>query len=235
MYRKLKDKFKKYLRGIKKITKMSIYLYYYYHMQIKENVILIESKDLFKKRYPDAEIYLIDSTLASIGYGMLCIWAADARDMDKTPQECIENIESRKIGVNTYYTTNDLKYLYHSGRVTKSKAVIAATLDINPILNLDREGHLIVREKIRGRKRALMRIYDIVDKLAVKPHEQIVYICHSDCEGKEVRSFSDALIDRFGFKGSFISYIGPTIGSHCGPGLIAAFFEGNKDLCNGRY
>ncbi len=184
------------------------------------------AKDLFIKLHTDAKVYLIDSTLASIGYGMLCVWAADYRDNGQTPKECIEGIEKRKINVNTYYTTNDLKYLYHSGRVTKSKAAIAATLDINPILNLDKDGHLIVREKIRGRKRALMRIYDIVDKLAENTEEQTVYICHSDCDNKEVKLFSDTLIERFGFSGSFISYIGPTIGSHCGPGLIAAFFEG---------
>jgi fatty acid-binding protein DegV len=93
-------------------------------------------------------------------------------------------------------------------------------------LNLDREGHLIVREKIKGRKRALGRIYEIVRERVVEPGTQTVYICHSDCREEEVRSFSDALVNRFGFRGSFINYIGPTIGAHSGPGLIAAFFVG---------
>ena len=99
-------------------------------------------------------------------------------------------------------------------------------MNINPILNLDKEGHLIVREKTRGRKKALRRIYDIIEELVVNPADQTVYICHSDCKSEEVKTFSETLIDRIGFKDSFISYIGPTIGSHCGPGLIAAFFYG---------
>ena len=151
---------------------------------------------------------------------------ADMRDAGSTPEECVADLENRKKNINTYYTTNDLKYLYRSGRVSKAGVIVATALNINPILNLDKEGKLIVQEKIRGRKNAFERIYAIVKELVIAPETQTVYICHSDCRPEEVRSFSDTLLERFHFKGSFISYIGPTIGSHSGPGLIAAFFEG---------
>ncbi|MGI6684044.1 MAG: DegV family protein [Bacillota bacterium] len=186
----------------------------------------IIAKKLFLDSHPQAKIYLVDSTLASIGYGMLCIWAANMRDAGKTPEECVEMLEKRKLSINTYYTTNDLKYLYRSGRVNKAGAIVGTALSINPILNLDKEGHLVVREKVRGRKKAFNRIYDIVKELVIDPEDQLVYICHSDCQAKEIKTFSDTLINKIHFKGSFISYIGPTIGSHSGPGLIAAFFVG---------
>lgn len=157
---------------------------------------------------------------------MLCIWAAEMRDTGKTPEECVEQLENRKLYINTYYTTDDLKYLYNSGRVSRAGIVVATALNVVPILNLDKEGHLIVQEKIRGRKKALNRIYDIVQELVIDPEDQIVYICHSDCKAEDVKSFSDSLLERFNFKGSFISYIGSIIGSHSGPGLIAAFFTG---------
>ncbi|MGI6711496.1 MAG: DegV family protein [Bacillota bacterium] len=184
------------------------------------------AKELFLKSQPEAKVYVVDSTLASIGYGMLSIWAAEMRDAGKTPEECVEQLENRKLYINTYYTTDNLKYLYRSGRVSKTGAIVSAALSINPILNLDKEGHLIVREKIRGRKRALNRIYDIIQELVIAPEDQIVYICHSDCKEEEVKSFSDTLINKLNFKGSFINYIGPIIGAHSGPGLIAAFFTG---------
>lgn len=184
------------------------------------------AKELFLEAHSKAQIFVVDSTLASIGYGMLCALAADMRDLGKTPEECVNRIESRKNLINTYYTTDDLKYLHRSGRVSRAGAIIANTLSINPILNLDKEGHLIVREKIRGRKRSLKRINEIVKELVTDPTDQTVYICHSDCEKQEVEAFSTMLIDEVGFKDSFISYIGATIGSHSGPGLIAAFFVG---------
>jgi len=184
------------------------------------------AKDLFLESYPEAKVYVVDSTLASIGYGMLCIWAAEMRDAGKTPEECVEYLENRKLYVNTYYTTDNLIYLYRSGRVSRAGAIVSAALSINPILNLDKEGHLVVREKVRGRKRAINRIYEIIQELVIEPENQTVYICHSDCKEEEVKSFSETLINKLNFKGSFISYIGTTIGSHSGPGLIAAFFTG---------
>lgn len=186
------------------------------------------AKEMFLKQHPEAKLLVVDSTLASIGYGMLCVWAADQRDAGKTPEECEKSLNERKASVNTYYTTNDLQYLYRSGRVSRTGKVVATTLNINPILNLDRAGHLIVRERIRGRGRALGRIADIVGQLVAEPERQTLYLCHSDCAEEEVRSFSRMLSDRFGFPDVFVSLIGPTIGSHCGPGLIAAFFVGKE-------
>jgi len=184
------------------------------------------AKDMFLEAHPEAKIFVVDSTLASIGYGMLSVWAADMRDAGESPEACVEWLESRKGLINTYYTCDDLKYLYRSGRVSRVGATVGTILNINPLLNLDKEGHLIVQEKVRGRKKALKRIYEIVEERVVDAADQTLYICHSDCKEEEVKSFSDTLIDRCGFQGSFISYIGPTIGSHCGPGLIAAFFVG---------
>lgn len=184
------------------------------------------AKEVFLEKNPGAKLFVVDSTLASIGYGMLCVWAADLRDEGKLPEECEEFLNARKLYVNTYYTTDDLQYLYRSGRVSKTGMAVATALNINPILNLDDGGHLIVREKIRGRSRALARISDIVGQLVTDPERQTVYLCHSDCDRNEVESFSRKLIGRFGFRDSFVSYIGPTIGSHCGPGLLAAFFVG---------
>ncbi|MGI6188979.1 MAG: DegV family protein [Clostridiales bacterium] len=184
------------------------------------------ARDMFVESHPDAKVFVVDSTLASIGYGMLCIWAADMRDAGETPENCVEWLEMNRININTYYTCDDLKYLYRSGRVSKTGAAVGTILNINPILNLDKEGHLIVQEKVRGRKKAFRRIYEIVEERVINPSSQTVYICHSDCSNEDVKTFSETLINRIGFKDSFISYISSTIGSHCGPGLIAAFFVG---------
>jgi DegV family protein with EDD domain len=148
------------------------------------------ARDLFLEDHPNAQVYVCDSTLASIGYGMLCVFAANARDAGKTPEACLEELERRKAFINTYYTTNDLKYLHRSGRVSTAGVIVATALNINPILNLDLDGHLIVREKIRGRKNALERIYRLVQEARGRSApNQTVYICHSDCCEDEVQAF----------------------------------------------
>lgn len=188
--------------------------------------------DTLKERVPDAKIFLIDSTLASVGYGMLSLVAADMRDNGKTAGECADWLNVHKSEINTYYTTSDLTYLYRSGRVNRTGMVIAHALDIHPILNLDLEGHLIVQEKIRGQKKAIRRIHEIIGQLVVDPQRQTLYVCHSDIPDK-AREFGGGIQQEFGFKDVYYTYIGTTIGAHAGPGLMAAFFFGKPRTMKG--
>ncbi len=182
---------------------------------------------MLKEEYPDSDIRVIDSTLASVGYGMLAEKAADMRDEGKSIDECEKKLNELKERINTCYTTGDLTYLYRSGRVSKTGMVIAHTLNIWPILKLDLEGHLIVQSKERGKKNTVSRIHDIIGELCENPEEQTLVICHSDIP-EEAKCFGEGIKEKFGFKDVIYTYIGTTIGSNCGPGLVAAFFIGKK-------
>jgi len=187
---------------------------------------------LLKEEKPDLEVCLVDSTLASVGYGMLALKAAEMRDQGCTAGDCVAWLEAHKGEINTYYTTSDLTYLYRSGRVSRAGMMIAHALNINPILNLDLEGHLLVQEKIRGKKATIQRIRQIIGELVVDPGEQSLFICHSDIP-EEARAFGDAIREEFGFRDVYYTYIGTTIGSNCGPGLMAAFFFGKPRTMKG--
>lgn len=139
---------------------------------------------------PGADIRVIDSTLASVGYGMLAILAADLRDCGSSADECQMQLEKVKSNINTYYTTGDLTYLYRSGRVSRTGMVIAHALNIWPILNLDLDGHLIVQAKERGKKKTIERIHRIISELCVDPEDQTLYICHSDI-AEEAEQFGE--------------------------------------------
>ena len=89
----------------------------------------------------------------------------------------------------------------------------------------------LVQEKMKGKKRTVRRIHKIVEELSLHPEEQTLFICHSDIP-EEAREFGEGLKEAFGFKDVYYTYIGPTIGAHAGPGLMAAFFKG-KSRVNG--
>lgn len=183
------------------------------------------ARDMFLDSHPGAKIFVVDSTLASVGYGMLSLEAARLRDEGASAEECVRWLEEHKANVNTYYTTGDLTYLYRSGRVSRAGMTIAHALNIWPILRLDIEGHLLVSEKARGKKNTISRIHKIVDELCLNPSEQTLFICHSDIYD-EAKAFGEELKAEFGFKDVYYTYIGCTIGTHSGPGLMAAFFFG---------
>lgn len=187
----------------------------------------VQAAEIIMSEHPDADIKVIDSTLASVGYGMLAIMAADMRDAGADAGQCAEKLEEVKANINTYYTTGDLEYLYRSGRVSRAGMVIAHALNIWPILNLDLDGHLIVQAKERGKKKTVEHIHNVIRQLCIEPENQTLFICHSDIE-EEARQFGEKIREEFGFKDVFYTSIGTTIGANCGPGLMAAFFTGKK-------
>lgn len=180
-----------------------------------------------KAEYPNLEIYFLDSTLASVGYGMLALNIAKFRDEGKTAKECAKWVEEHKANINTYYTTSTLSYLAKSGRMKTTSAVLGKILAVNPILKLDKAGSLLVCAKVLGKKNAVKKIIENITAKIINASEQTLYVSHSDIP-EEARSFGEELKEHFGFKDVLYSYIGSTIGAHCGPGIKTAFFFGKE-------
>lgn len=186
---------------------------------------MVNAKEMIEEKNPDAKIYIVDSTCASLGYGMLALEAAKLREEGKTYQEVIDYLESVKRGVNPYFTTNTLTYLARGGRVTKIASIFGNILSIKPILRLNYDGKLLAYSKARGKHGTYRKLIEEIKKQVVNPEEQILYISHSNAIDAAVE-FGELCKQELGFKDIFYSYIGSIIGSHTGPGLIAAFFHG---------
>lgn len=187
----------------------------------------LTARDLVAEEHPGTEIYVLNSTSASAGVGLIVDMAARLRAEGKSVTETFEELERVKPGVIAVYTTPDLKYLCAGGRVSRVGAVVGSVLNINPILDLDREGHLKVFCKARGKKQTMKQFAQIVSQRVIDPQEQTVFISNADCpeRGEE---FARMLKEECGFRDAFHTDIGAIIGSHTGPGLVAVFFLGRE-------
>lgn len=187
----------------------------------------VAAKEMLDEKYPGHEIYLIDSTSASLGYGILALEAAKMRDEGKNIIEVKEYLESVKRGINPYFTTNTLTYLARGGRVTKIASIFGNVLSIKPILRLDFDGHLLVHTKGHGKTNTYKKMLEAIKEQVVNPENQTLYVSHSNAIESAVE-FAEMVKKELGFKDIFYSYIGSIIGSHTGPGLIAVFFYGKN-------
>jgi DegV family protein with EDD domain len=187
----------------------------------------LAAREMLDEKYPGNEIYIIDSTSASLGYGMLVLEASKMRDEGKTTLEVVEYIESVKRGINPYFTTNTLTYLARGGRVTKIASIFGNVLSIKPILRLDYAGHLLVHTKGHGKANTYKKMIEAIKEQVVNPENQTLYVSHSNAIESAVE-FAEMVKKELGFKDIYYSYIGSIIGSHTGPGLIAVFFHGKN-------
>ena len=189
------------------------------------------AKALLEDKYPDRKIYVIDSLAASSGYGLLIDHLATMRDSGATIDELAAWVEEHKLNLNHWFFSSDLTFFIRGGRISKAAGAVGTVLNICPLMNVDFEGRLIPRYKIRTKKKVIQAI---VDKMAEQAEGGTDYsgkcfISHSACE-EDAKAVAALVEERFpNLNGRvLINSIGTTIGSHTGPGTVALFFWGKK-------
>lgn len=186
--------------------------------------------DALRKEYPDREIYVVDSLAASSGYGLLIDRLAELRDRGLSLKDLYRYAEDHKLYVHHWFFSSDLTFYIRGGRVTKTAGFFGRMLNICPLLNVDYQGRLIPRDKVRTKKKVIREIvarmeaharggYDYSDK---------VFISYSDCleDAQAVASLVESKFPKMKGKVQLFP-IGSTIGAHTGPGTVALFFWGD--------
>ena len=187
---------------------------------------VIAADDL-KEEFPDADIRVVDSKNASMGQGLLVHLCNEQKKAGKGLEEvhafCLETLPK----TCAWFTVNDLYHLKRGGRVSAATAVVGSMLSIKPVLHVDSEGRLTSVSKARGRKPSLMALVDQMEKTAIDPANQTVFISHGDCL-EDAQIVADEIRRRFGTQDIRINYVGPVIGNHAGAGVVALFFLGTE-------
>ncbi len=180
--------------------------------------------------FPDRKIAVIDSLAASSGFGLLLDTLAELRNQGASMQELVDFAEKEKLHLHHWFFSSDLTFYIRGGRVTKTAGFFGKLLNICPLLNVNNEGHLIPREKIRTKKKAIQVIVERMKEHADGGlnYSRKCFLSHSDRleDAQEVAALVEQTFPNLQGKVQIFN-IGSTIGAHTGPGTIALFFWGD--------
>lgn len=194
------------------------------------NSTRIAAEELMEEN-PKYNIIVVDSLCASLGEGLLVHKAVKLKKQGMTMKEVANWLEDNKLHVCHNFTPSDLFHLYRGGRVSKAAAVLGTMTNVKPIMHVDKKGHLIPLSKVRGRKKSLVTLVDNMEMQVGSYIEENkrdgVFIGHGDSL-EDALYVADIIKDRFGIKSFLIDYMGPVIGAHAGPEIIALFFMGES-------
>lgn len=190
----------------------------------------IARNDLIEK-YPNRKIYIIDSLGASSGYGLLMDKLADLRDSGMDIDKLYDWAKEHKLELHHWFFSTDLTFYVKGGRISKVSGWFGTIMNICPLLNMNDQGQLIPRFKIRGKKKVIQELVNKMEENAQNGlyYEGKCYISNSDCY-EDAKAVAELIEKRFPkLNGQVeINSVGTTIGSHTGPGTIAIFFWGGK-------
>ena len=186
---------------------------------------------IVKERFPEREIYVIDSLGASSGYGLILDTAAAMRDSGLSAKELADWITENRLKLHHWFFSTDLSSYVRGGRISKTAAFFGGVFEICPLLNMDNLGRLIPRKKVRTKKNVIKEIVQRMVENADKgtDYDGKCFISMSACreDAEEVARLVEARFPKLNGK-VLINNIGGLIGSHTGPGTVALFFWGGE-------
>ena len=189
------------------------------------------AKNMLEEKYPDRKIYIVDSLGASSGFGLLADKLADLRDEGMSIDDAYNWAMENRLNVQTWFFSTDLTFYVKGGRISKTSGFVGNLLNICPLLNMDGQGKLVPRQKIRSKRKVITAIVEQMEQLAENGYDYNgkCFLSHSACleDAKAVAELIESKFPKLDGK-VLINNIGTTIGSHTGPGTVALFYWGKE-------
>ncbi|NLX82854.1 MAG: DegV family protein [Clostridiales bacterium] len=187
----------------------------------------LTARDMVLEKNPQAKISVVDSLLASAGEALLVHYAIQLREEGKTLEETVQWLVNNRQRFNSWFTVEDLNFLFRGGRVSRTSALLGSMMRIKPIMHVNFDGKLIPMDKITGRKRSLKALAEKVQELSNLKEGQTIFISHGDCR-EDAEYLAQQIKENMpNIKDIQFFTLGPIIGAHAGPGTVAVFFTGD--------
>ena len=178
-----------------------------------------------REEYPERKLIVVDTLCAAVGEAMLVREAARKQQDSLTIEELAAWVEENRLKICHWFTVDSFDHLKHGGRVSAAAAAVGTMLQIKPLLHVDEEGKLRVAEKPRGRKQAIRTQVAHMKEGWTPEMGKLVVIGHGDCP-EDAEQLRQAVLREFPDADIRTAYIGPIIGAHTGPGMLALIYWG---------
>ena len=220
------DDFIRYFKRELKQGKDVLYIGFSTGLSGSYNVGRIAAEELAEE-YPERKILTVDSLCGSMGLAILVRSCVKKQREGATLEETFAYAEYLKDHIFHCFTVDDLNHLKRGGRISSAKAMIGSVMNIKPVLKVNDSGKLEIVYKARGKKFAIAKMVEQMNRHFDIEENDVVFISHADCED-DATLLARSITKTFGINDFVISDIGPVLGAHCGPGTVALFFIGDS-------
>lgn len=183
-------------------------------------------KQELQEQFPERKIIGIDTLCASVTEGILVLEVAKKQQEGLSIEELEKWVEDNKFFFNQFATVDTLKYLKDAGRIKGTAAFFGNIIGIKPIFISDRKGNNFVIKKVKGTKASLNELFELVKNALDLNKSNKIYIGQGMAQ-ERAEGLKQRIKDELNIEATVL-WIGPIVGTTCGPGVIATFCFGKE-------
>ena len=175
-------------------------------------------------------IRVIDSRNASVGQGLLAVYAAECSRAGVTADKTIEAIEALIPETLTYALVKDFRYAVRGGRVPAYVKSIADVLRLTPVIRTVPDGRVATGGFLLGRRNRLQKFARYVAKRAARDAPSIIAIGHALCR-EDADELARSLREEIPNIERLITMdLGTALGVHGGPGTMMVATQPHRPI-----
>jgi DegV family protein with EDD domain len=164
-------------------------------------------------------LIVMDSKFVSMALSLMVLEVARAAEKGASLKECHELAQDAYGRVGVFFTVDTLEYLHRGGRINSAKRLLGSALNLKPIMEI-RDGKIELVESVISRKKALIRMVDLIEKgvdgrtpVRLAPFHALAF--------DDMVIMEDLAKERLNPIEIIRSEVSPVIGSHVGPGTVS--------------
>lgn len=167
--------------------------------------------------------YIYDTKTLSSAQGAIVLETAKMIKNNVPFDDIVASLPSIREKTHCYFTLETLEYLIKGGRIGKVSGTIGQMLNLKPIIVVGDDGIYHTHSKVRGRKKALSSLLDIVQEYCTKGKCAITLVQGNSLD--DANSLKEKIESTYSITNVGIADVGPALGVHTGPGLIGVVIQ----------
>lgn len=171
---------------------------------------------------------VVDTRSASLGLGMMALFAARMAQRGIEPDSIVDRLESMRERIHVLFVVDTLEYLARGGRIGKARAIMGNLLGIKPILGVV-DGEIVPVDRVRGGRAAHPKLVDLLREKVDPSRPVMATVAHAKAPVWADR-LRGLLEKSFQVREILIGEMGPVVAANAGPGTVGvALFQPTEE------
>ncbi len=175
-----------------------------------------------------SRVHIFDSEHLSTGLGHMVMKAAETAESGLSAKEILSELAELRDRVSTSFITENVDFLYRSGKVSDKIKKICSAFNIHPVLAM-KNGELTLKSVGIGKyEKACARYIRRELKNSDKIDKKRAFLTYAGCSVKTLERVRYEINEKCRFERLIQTKASATVSSNCGPNSFGVLFIKNK-------